>query len=95
MGDKQNQPFQLPFNGSLKVDFQAPWVTSDGGLILVRDLDERRDGLPSPGPALRQKPVPGAEGSVLVAPYSLRYSPRHLDRCGPRSGSMKLVIRSV
>ena len=35
MGDKQNQPFQLSFNPSLKVDFQGSRVTSDGGLILV------------------------------------------------------------
>jgi hypothetical protein len=41
MGDKQNQPFQLSFNTSLKVDFQGSGVTSDGGLILVRELDER------------------------------------------------------
>jgi hypothetical protein len=34
MGEKQNQPFQLLFNTSLKVDFQASRVTSDGGLIL-------------------------------------------------------------
>ena len=38
---KQNRPFQLSFNGSLKVDFQGSRVTSDGGLILVRELDER------------------------------------------------------
>ena len=41
MGETQNQPFQLSFNGSLKVDFQGSRVTSDGGLILVRELDER------------------------------------------------------
>jgi len=41
VGEKQNQPFQLSFNGSLKVDFQGSRVTSDGGLILVRELDER------------------------------------------------------
>ena len=41
MGDKQNQPFQLSFNASLKVDFQGSRVTSDGGLILIRELDER------------------------------------------------------
>jgi len=33
--------FQLSFNASLKVDFQGSRVTSDGGLILVRELDER------------------------------------------------------
>ena len=41
MGKKQNGPFQLSFNASLKVDFQGARVTSDGGLILVRELDER------------------------------------------------------
>jgi hypothetical protein len=41
MGDKQNQPFQLSLNASLEVDFQGSRVTSDGGLILVRELDER------------------------------------------------------
>ena len=41
MGEKQNQPFQLWFNAFLKVDFQGSRVTSNGGLILVRELDER------------------------------------------------------
>jgi hypothetical protein len=41
MGEKQHQPFQLSFNRSLKVNFQGSRVTSDGGLILVRELDER------------------------------------------------------
>jgi hypothetical protein len=41
MGEKQNRPFQLSFNASLKIDFQGSRVTSDGGLILVRELDER------------------------------------------------------
>ncbi len=39
--EKPNQPFQLSFNASLKVDFQGSRVTSDGGLILVRELDDR------------------------------------------------------
>ena len=41
MGEKQNQPLQLSFNPSLKVDFRGSRVTSDGGLLLVRELDER------------------------------------------------------
>jgi hypothetical protein len=41
MGEAQKQPFQLSFNTSLRVDFQGSRVTSDGGLILVRELDER------------------------------------------------------
>lgn len=41
MGEKHNRPFQLLFNAFLKVDFQGSRVTSNGGLILVRELDER------------------------------------------------------
>ena len=41
MGEVQNQPFQLSFNPALKVAFQGSRVTSDAGLILVRELDER------------------------------------------------------
>ena len=41
MGEKHNQSFQLSFNASLRVDFHGSRVTSDGGLILVRELDER------------------------------------------------------
>ena len=41
MGERQNQPFQPTFNASLKVAFHGSRVTSNGGLILVRELDER------------------------------------------------------
>jgi hypothetical protein len=40
VGEKQNRSFQFCFNGFLKVDFQGSRVTSDGGLILVRELDK-------------------------------------------------------
>ena len=40
MGEKQNRSFQFCFNGFLKVDLQGSRVTSDGGLVLVRELDE-------------------------------------------------------
>ena len=41
MGEIQNHPFQPIFDASLKVDLQGSRVTSNGGLILVRKLNER------------------------------------------------------
>jgi hypothetical protein len=41
VGETQDRPFQLSFNSSLRVHFQGSRVTSDGGLVLVRELDER------------------------------------------------------
>jgi hypothetical protein len=40
MGEKQNQPIQLSFNASLRLVFLGSRATSDGGLILVRELDK-------------------------------------------------------
>src|SRR5262245_3615925 len=40
MGEQHHEPFQLSFNSSLRVDFRGSRVTSDGGLIEVRELDE-------------------------------------------------------
>ncbi len=41
VGDTQMRPSQFSFNDALRVDFQGARVTSDGGLILARELDER------------------------------------------------------
>src|SRR5262245_3102198 len=40
MGEKHHRPFQVSFNSSLRIDFQGSRVTSDGGLLVVRELDE-------------------------------------------------------
>jgi hypothetical protein len=40
MGEDEKQRFQLSFNRLLRVEFQGSRVTSDGGLILVWELDE-------------------------------------------------------
>jgi F0F1-type ATP synthase alpha subunit len=41
MGETLQRPFQLSFNRALRVEFQGARVTSDGGLIVVRELEER------------------------------------------------------
>ena len=41
MGELHHEPFQFAFNGFLKVAFQGSRITSDAGLLLVRELDER------------------------------------------------------
>ncbi|MGH9475697.1 MAG: IS1380 family transposase [Terriglobales bacterium] len=41
MVESEKRAIQLSFNPSIRVDFQGSRVTSDGGLMLVRELDER------------------------------------------------------
>jgi len=41
MGEQHHEPFLLPFKSSLAVDSQKSQVISNGGLILVRELEER------------------------------------------------------
>ena len=40
MSESGNDLFQTSFSSSSKVDFQSSRMTMDGGLILVRELDE-------------------------------------------------------
>jgi len=48
VGEKQDQPFQLSFNAFLKVGLQGSRVTSNGSLILVRELDRRGASISTP-----------------------------------------------
>ena len=41
MDENEKRAMQLSFNLSIRVAFQGSRVTSDGGLLLVRELDER------------------------------------------------------
>src|SRR5438445_12973598 len=41
VGDVESGPFRLSFNPQLRVEFRGATVTSDTGLLLPRELDER------------------------------------------------------
>ena len=41
MGDATSGPIRLSFNSKLRVEFRGATVTSDAGLLLPRELDER------------------------------------------------------
>ena len=41
MGDAKSSPIRLSFNPQLRVEFRGATVTSDAGLLLPRELDER------------------------------------------------------
>src|SRR5713226_8563878 len=41
MGDATSGPIRLSFNPQLRVEFRGATVTSDAGLLLPRELDER------------------------------------------------------
>ena len=41
MGDAESNPIRLSFNPQLRVEFRGATVTSDAGLLLPRELDER------------------------------------------------------
>lgn len=41
MGDAEAGPVRLSFNSQLRVEFRGATVTSDAGLLLPRELDER------------------------------------------------------
>jgi hypothetical protein len=79
MGEDPKQPFQLSFNGTLKIDFQGSRVTSDGGLILVRELDGPASLNSTPeGVAVQRSERPAAEAAVAALPKTR-------SSCRPRS----------
>jgi len=41
VGDTKSGPIRLPFNPQLRVEFRGATVTSDAGVLLSRELDER------------------------------------------------------
>src|SRR5262245_11820065 len=41
VGDGESSPIRLSFNPQLRVEFRGATVTSDAGLLLPRELDER------------------------------------------------------
>jgi hypothetical protein len=67
VGETQNQAYRFSFYSSLKVDFQGSQVTSDAGLLLVRELDERL-GL---GQLIRENLTDARRGKNTHCPYPI------------------------
>ena len=71
MGEKENGPVQVTFNGLLKVAFQGSHITSDAGLILVRASDWSNSSRPTERfPSWHEHTVPrgGFAASVGLQP---------------------------
>ena len=77
MGDAESGPIRLSFNPQLRVEFRGATVTSDAGLLLPRELDERL-GLDAlifwaTTRAMMSLPPPGGNGTtsrICLAGYS-------------------------
>ena len=41
MGETKNSCFRVKFNRKLKIGFKGAEVTSDGGLLAIREMDEQ------------------------------------------------------
>jgi hypothetical protein len=40
MGDGEKAPLRLQFNPKIRLEFRGAAITSDGGLLAVRELDD-------------------------------------------------------
>ncbi len=110
MGGSQNQPCQLSFNRFLRVDFQCRLlkkisggsgiqgsrVTSDGGLLAVRELDEPIvarvsppaviliKALTSPNTQVRTPALQTQATNVRHGASVLSHSPKNVPPASPR-----------
>ena len=95
MGVKQNRPFQLSFNSSLKIDSKGSRVTSDGGLMMVRELDKmfglRRSHRPPPGRFMARRKYTASTGRP-VDEYINSTRDRHHLKVVTNSVHRRLII---
>jgi hypothetical protein len=78
MGERQNQAFHLSFDAALKVDSRGSRVTSDGGMILVSEGDDRwgfgeliAQRLTDPRGTNTRLPSPASCGSRRIAAWGV------------------------
>jgi hypothetical protein len=45
MGESKNKCFCVKFNKKLRINFKGAQVTSDGGLVAIREMDEKKEEL--------------------------------------------------
>jgi len=94
MGEEPNQPFQLSFNASWRVDSWGSRFTYDGGLILVRMSDEHLDRSNWSLTSLQQRLAKtGSWPTKHARYYSLLLAESHLTR--RLFGTMVQLIRAL
>ncbi len=55
MGEIKDSSFRVEFNRKLKIEFCGTQVISDGGLVVIRELDEKLGLTKMAGEYLRDK----------------------------------------
>jgi hypothetical protein len=96
MGDATSGPVRLAFNPQLRVEFRGATVTSDAGLLLPRELDERlglsaliERHLTDPGTGHNyQFPLPDLFRQSIYSPQRAGQDER-VDRRGSRLGGRR------
>ena len=70
MGERKNSYFRVGFNQKLKIGFKGSQITSDGGLVAIREMDQRLGLTKISGEYLKDtrygKRHRGCEGLILL-----------------------------
>src|SRR5271169_6384494 len=93
-GEKPNQPFHFAFNASLHVDLQGSRVSSDCGLILVQELDERLGLIELIGQYLTHSRGKNTQLPLAETPHAAAVSGHAAKDCGASPSAGKASRRS-
>ena len=64
MGDGDKTPLRLQFNPKVRLEFHGATITSDAGLLPIRELDDALGLTPILLPTISRKAVPAATSAT-------------------------------